>query len=225
MDLINFKLSILDTTQIQEHNFTPNSLTMIGYRNLSNIEDLFNIVVKNNIEGDFVETGVWKGGAAMYMAYLNKYHQLGRKIFACDSYEGLPKDSLFEEDKIVNGNDKKYDYAISLEEVQNNFTKYNLLDDNVCFIKGFFETSLKNAPIEKIAILRLDGDMYTSTISVLEELYDKVSIGGFIIIDDYRWEIAGCGNAINDFRKKRNITAPILSDGCYACCVYWIKEN
>ena len=225
MDLIKFKLSILDTQIICDHNFTSKSLTMIGFKNLTNIEDLFNIVVKNNIEGDFVETGVWKGGASMFMAYLNKYHQLNRKIFACDSYEGLSKDSVFEQDKNVNGNDKQYDYAISLEEVQNNFLKYNLLDDNVYFIKGFFETSLMNAPINKIAILRLDCDMYTSTISVLDELYDKVSIGGFIIIDDYKWKIAGCGNAVDEFRKKRNITSIIRSDGCYDCCVYWIKEN
>lgn len=225
MDLVNFKLSILDAIVISDHNWTPNSLTMIGYKNLTNIENLFNLVVNNNIEGDFVETGVWKGGASMYMAYLNKYYKLNRKIFACDSYEGLPKDSQYKQDEVVNGNFEQYDYAISLEEVQNNFKKYNLLDDNVQFIKGFFETSLKTLHVDKIAILRLDGDMYTSTISVLEELYDKVSIGGFIIVDDYRWEIAGCGSAIDDFRNKRNITSPILSDGCYGYCVYWIKTE
>jgi len=106
-----------------------------------------------------------------------------------------------------------------LEEVRENFKRYDLLDDNVVFIKGFFETSIPSAPIDKLAILRLDGDMYSSTIQVLNALYDKVSTGGYIIVDD--WCLHNCRAAVNDFRKSRNITDEILEiDGIG---VFWRK--
>ena len=119
-------------------------------------------------------------------------------------------------------NNKRFDYAVSLEEVKNNFIKYNLFDDNIIFVNGYFEDTMKDIQINKILMLRLDSDMYTSTIVVLEELYDKVSQNGVIIIDDYHWNIAGCGNAVNDFRGKRNITSKI--NFSYGHCVWWIKE-
>ena len=89
-----------------------------------------------------------------------------------------------------------------------NFESYGLLNDNVIFIKGFFEDSLPKANIGKLAILRLDGDMYSSTIQVLEQLYDNVQIGGYIIIDDYA--LQGCKIAVNDFRQSRKITDEII---------------
>lgn len=73
----------------------------------------------------------------------------------------------------------------SLEEVQENFRRYNLLDDQVQFLKGWFCDTLPTAPIEKLAVLRLDGDLYESIMDGLNALYDKVSPGGFIIVDDY----------------------------------------
>ena len=110
---------------------------------------------------------------------------------------------------------------MGLDEVKNNFKKYNLLDENIKFIKGFFEHSLKNTDIDKLAILRLDGDMYSSTIQVLEYLYNKVSKGGFIIIDDYG-AVKGCKLAVDDFRKKRNIISELKVIDWTGR--YWIKE-
>lgn len=201
---------------------SPNAITMIFIPNLNNLHDLLTYVMENNLDGELVETGVWRGGAVIFMASFNKFYNLNKKIYACDSYEGLPKNSIYEEDAIVNGNDKRFDFAVSLEEVQNNFLKYDVLDENVIFVKGFFEDTMKNINIDKISILRLDGDMYTSTIVVLEELYDKVVPKGVIIIDDYGWDIAGCSNAVDNFRKSRNITSEMHFS--FGCCVWWIKE-
>jgi hypothetical protein len=201
---------------------SPNAITMIHIPNLNNIQDLLMYIMENNIEGDLIETGVWRGGAVILMAAINKFYNLNKKVYACDSYEGLPKNSPHTEDNIVNGNDKRFDYAVSLEEVKNNFIKYDLLDDNIIFVKGFFEDTMKDIKIDKISMLRLDGDMYISTIVVLEALYDKVTQNGVIIIDDYHWDIAGCGNAVDDFREKRNITSKI--NFSYGCCIWWIKE-
>jgi hypothetical protein len=202
--------------------FPKRAHTMIGMKRLTNIEECIKNILKENIEGDFIETGVWRGGATIFMAGLNKYFNLNRKIFVADSFEGLPPpDPKYIEDKDDNLYKIKW-LAIDIEEVQNNFKKYNLLDDNVIFIKGFFENSLKNASINKLALLRLDGDMYSSTIQVLEELYDKVSIGGYIIIDDYGCTAVACKKAVDDFRNKRNITTEIQKIDWHG--VFWKKE-
>ena len=194
--------------------------TMIGEKRLSNIEECFQEIIKKKIPGDLIETGVWRGGACIFMAGINKYYCENRTIYVADSFEGLPPP------------DKKYPadegdihhsincFAVGLDEVKDNFKRYDLLDDNVKFIKGFFEHSLKNTDIKQLALLRLDGDMYSSTIQVLEQLYDKVSSGGYIIIDDYA--LSGCFKAINDFRRERNITSELKVVDWTGR--YWVKE-
>lgn len=190
--------------------------TMIGYKRLTNIKECFESVIKDKIEGDLIETGVWRGGACIFMNAINKAYNEKRTIFVADSFEGLPKpDGTYEADK----DDKHYtkdELAISVERVRQNFKAYGLLDENVFFIKGFFKDTLHKAPIRKLAILRLDGDMYQSTIEALNSLYHKVSIGGYVIIDDYK--LKPCRKAVTDFRKKYNITEVIREidqDGVY----------
>ena len=109
---------------------------------------------------------------------------------------------------------------MSLEEVQANFARYDLLDDQVRFVKGWFKDTLHDAPIEQISVLRLDGDLYESTIQALDGLYAKLSSGGFCIIDDYH-AIAACEKAVTDFRTTHGITEEIHEvDGTG---VFWRK--
>jgi len=157
--------------------------TMIGHKRLDNVQKCFEDVLKNNIPGDLIETGAWRGGTTIFMrAMLRAYGITDRKVWVADSFEGLPRP--------VNSDDgwdlSQVDYLkVSLEQVQSNFEKFGLLDEQVQFIKGWFSDTLPTAPIEKLAILRLDGDMYSSTMDSLKNLYYKVSIGGYIIADDY----------------------------------------
>jgi O-methyltransferase len=88
--------------------------------------------------------------------------------------------------------------------VRDNFARYGLLDDQVVFLKGWFRDTLAAAPIDQLAILRLDGDLYESTIQALSALHDKVSVGGFIIVDDYG-VFPNCRAAIIDFRQSHGI--------------------
>lgn len=88
-------------------------------------------------------------------------------------------------------------------------------------MKGWFNETFKNPPFEKLSLLRLDGDMYASTWDSLIYLYDKVASGGFIIVDDYF--LLPCRNAVNDFRKLKNITEPIIEIDSES--VYWKKGN
>ena len=111
---------------------------------------------------------------------------------------------------------------VSLEIVRENFKKYGLLDDNILFVKGFFEDTLPNLKIGGISLLRMDGDMYGSSIVTLNSLYDKVVPGGFIIVDDYM-VVSGCKSAIDDFRKERSITSTLQPIDNTA--VYWRKDS
>jgi O-methyltransferase len=98
--------------------------------------------------------------------------------------------------------------GVSLEQVRSNFEKYELLDDRVRFLPGWFRDTLPSAPIECISVLRLDGDMYESTMDALENLYPKLSRGGYLIVDDYG-ALANCKAAVTDFRSRYGITEPI----------------
>lgn len=199
------------------------SLTMIGEKRFDNIKYLFDDIIVNNIEGDLIETGVWKGGAVIYMNGINKYYNQNRKIFVADSFEGLPPpDPKYIYDTNANFHNEK-EYSISLDEVKKNFNKFDLLDDNVIFIKGFFKDTLFQYPFNKLSMLRLDGDMYQSTIEALEALYDKVSIGGYIIIDDYGWKKCGCSKAVDYFIEKNNIKVDLIWIDDFG--IYWKKTN
>jgi len=197
--------------------------TMIGRQRLENIQYCFQEVIKNNVPGDFIETGVWRGGATIFMKALLKDAGIeDRNVWVADSFQGLPKPNVekYTEDK-GDLHDTKEELAIPLEVVQNNFRKYNLLDDNVKFLKGWFKDTLPIAPIEKLAIVRLDGDMYESTMDGLVNLYHKLSKGGYIIIDDWG-AVKACKKAVLDFRKENNITDEIKTIDWTG--VYWQKS-
>ena len=104
--------------------------------------------------------------------------------------------------------------------MQENFRRYGLLDDQVRFLRGWFGDMLPTAPISAISVLRLDGDMYVSTMDAPQALYHKVSEGGVVIVDDYH-PIRGCMAAIHEFRAARCITAPIHEIDRIG--VYWLK--
>lgn len=197
--------------------------TMIGSKRLDNIQWCAQEVLKNNIPGDFIETGVWRGGATIFMRAILKAHGvIDRIVWVADSFEGLPKPnpSMYPADF----NDRHHTFTfleVGLEEVKSNFKRYGLLDEQVKFLKGWFCDTLPNAPIEKLALLRLDGDMYESTMEALENLYSKLSIGGYVLIDDFA--LTGCNKAVIDFRKKYGIYDEMKAVDWSG--VYWKKTR
>lgn len=203
-----------------------NSLTMLPWSAIENISRCCEDVIRRKIEGDFVETGVWRGGACIVAKSIFDYWMVNKKVFAADSFEGLPKPDYkkFPDDQ----NDKHYldnSLKVSLEKVKKNFKKFGCLDNRVIFLKGWFKDTMLSASIEKISILRLDGDMYESTIQVLENLYHKLSLGGYCIIDDYYHR--GCQLAVQDFRSLNGITESIIKvdNNPENEVHYWIKEK
>lgn len=183
--------------------------TMIGTARMRNLRILCQRALAEGIPGDLIETGVWRGGACIYMrGILAAYGDATRRVFVADSFRGLPpaNPSQYPADE-GDAHNTYEQLAVSRAEVEENFRRYGLLDDRVVFLEGWFKDTLPTAPIERLSVLRLDGDMYESTIQVLEALYEKVSPGGFVIIDDYI--LKPCAKAVDHFRAASGISAPL----------------
>jgi O-methyltransferase len=185
--------------------------TMIGLRRLDNLQHCITDVLSRGVPGDLIETGVWRGGATIFMrAVLKVYSDTERIVWVADSFQGLPDPDprRYPEDRDrnywVEGGLGPEILAVSLEQVRDNFARYGLLDNQVRFLAGWFQETLPTAPIDRLAILRLDGDMYQSTMDALRYLYPKLSVGGYAIIDDYG-VVPACRAATDDFRAENRI--------------------
>jgi O-methyltransferase len=197
--------------------------TMIGMKRLDHLENCIIQVLDQEIPGDFIETGVWRGGATIFMrAVLKAYDELERIVWVADSFQGLPKPNNNYPIDSYNRLWTENCLAISLDEVKENFRKYDLLDQYVKFLPGWFKDTLPQANIEKLSLLRLDGDMYESTMISLHYLYPKLSVGGYVIIDDYG-ALDSCKTAVEDFRKRNDITEEIQQVD--ESCVFWKRNH
>jgi cephalosporin hydroxylase len=196
--------------------------TMIGLKRLDNLQFCIETVIRAGVPGDLIETGVWRGGSCIFMrSILMAYGVTDRRVFVADSFRGLPKPD--KEKFPQDSPDKLFTVsylAVSRTDVERNFAKYGLLDKQVVFLEGWFKDTLPTAPIEKLSVMRLDGDMYQSTMDVLNNLYPKLSVGGFCIVDDYG--LTGCRLAIDDFRRQHGINAPLQNVDWTGA--FWRKE-
>jgi O-methyltransferase len=202
------------------HDWPCFGYAMTGQRRLENLQECMEEVLINQVPGDFIETGVWRGGTTIFMRALLKLHGVtDRTVWVADSFEGLPVPA-----SLTDGPDLSHSehLAVSLEQVKANFARFGLLDEQVRFLKGWFRDTLPGAPIERLAILRLDGDLYSSTMDALSALYHRVSHGGFVIVDDYH-AVPACRRAVTDFLEKHQIDANIQTIDWTG--VYWKVEE
>lgn len=186
-------------------NYLEISHTMIGRKRLENIQYCMETVLEDNIPGDMIETGIWRGGAIVLMrGILAAYEINDRVIWGADSFAGVPAPTL-EEDQQLDISERVFPFlTVKLDQVEALIAKYDLLDDKIRFLKGWFKDTLPEAPIDRLSVLRLDGDLYESTMDALNPLYAKVSPGGFIIVDDY-FSCPPCQKAVDTFRAMHGI--------------------
>lgn len=194
--------------------------TMLSWQRLSNAYELARQVEKDNLKGAFIECGVWKGGCAAVMAFVAEKFNGKRKIWLFDSFEGLPEpteeDGKMAEDyaqKKSGGKLETIDKCVGpMEDVKKLFFEILRINpENVVIEKGWFQDTLPSAKnkIGAISVLRLDGDWYESTKCCLENLYDNVVRGGYVIIDDYGyWE--GARRAVDEFFEERKISPALI---------------
>ncbi len=198
--------------------------TMIGMARLENLQSCVVDVLQRGIPGDIIETGVWRGGACIFSrAILRAYGCTDKTVWVADSFEGLPKpDGRYPQD----ANDRHWRRSevlgVPLEVVKANFERYGMLDAQVRFLKGWFHRTLPTAPIQRLSVMRLDGDMYASTMDALVHLYPKLSPGGFVIVDDYG-AVAACRSAVEDYRHQQSIMEPLQKIDWTG--VFWRKNE
>lgn len=192
-------------------------ITLLSRAQLDLVEQSVLSVAQRGVPGDFIEAGVWRGGVIILMRALMKAHGIsGRRVFAADSFVGIPMNTRALNDPVDKWRDR---WIASLEEVQQNIARFGLLDDKVTFVPGFFAETLKRLADQTFAVMRLDSDSYDSVEESLVYLYPLLSRGGIIIIDD--WHLVGCQQAVLNYRSRHGVTAELkVHDGN----AYWTKD-
>lgn len=193
--------------------------TMIGIIRMNNIRDCLEQIIKEQIPGDVIECGVWRGGACIWMkAILETFHE-ERDVYVADSFNGFPEPTM------VCDKEAWYLHApelkVSRKTVEENFQKYDLLDARVKFVEGFFSATLPTLK-GPFALIRADGDLFASTTDILENLYTKLSVGGYMIIDDYNGMMS-CRDAVDKYRETHHIIEPLIAVDHTAA--YWQKQR
>lgn len=196
------------------------SFSMLGRRRLDNFQQVILRVHEDGVDGDIMETGVWKGGASLFAAgvLFTLQEPRMRNVYMCDTFSGIPKPPV-NYGKVLSQQDqtafnKELGFENSPEEVLDRAKRLMLPTSNLHLVQGKFAESLpkllEQNPGIKLSVLRLDGDTYFSTMDVLNNMYASVVDGGFIIVDDFpSWK--GCVDAILDYRRQHNITDPIVT--------------
>jgi Macrocin-O-methyltransferase (TylF) len=214
---------------------------MIGLYRLDNLQSLAKKVIEGGMEGDFLEAGVWRGGATIFMrGILKTYLVKDRLVWVADSFCGFPRpDKLSPQSGtspeietlkaplLAGDPDWKSVFetlrtGTSLNDVKGNFERYGLLDEQVGFLPDFFGDTLPSSPVKKLAILRADGDLYDSTYQILDNLYPRVSVGGYVIIDDYHTP-GECRQAVHDYLAAVGETIEL--ENIDADAVFWQRRE
>ena len=211
-----------EQTRAQGRDWPQYAQTMVGSRRLDNVRHCVETVLRDGIPGDFIETGVWRGGTVIFMRGILKAYgdPPGHQVVVADSFQGLPvadSDQYPEDAPFVHNPDTETAaragalapslLAIPQTDVRRNFELYGLLDERVEFLEGWFKDTLPTVRDRAWSVIRLDGDFYESTMDGLVNLYPKLAVGGFLIIDDY--SIPACKQAVADYRNEHGIDDPI----------------
>lgn len=178
-------------------------------------------VFEEGIPGNFVECGVWRGGTSFFMAdLLRKSHLADRRVWLFDSFEGLPAPQDIDgPGALAYAQDKES--PTYFDNCSANFDDVKAAAEQLGvstyteLVKGWFNETLPvyRERVGKIAILRIDADWYSGVTCCLENLYELVSPGGFVIFDDYdAWD--GCALAVHEFLASHKLPHRIMRDGC-----------
>jgi O-methyltransferase len=195
-------------------------LTMVGLNRLDDLQSCVESIVRDGVDGDLIEAGVWRGGASILMrATLDALGAEGRTVWVADSFQGFPMPDEEHRDDDELG---VFDFlAVPLEEVRANFARFGC-ERGVSFAAGFFEEQLPSLSDRRWSMVRLDGDTYETTLLALRTLYGGLSIGGYLIVDDYG-ALEECRRAVDEFRGEQGISEPL--EEVDWTCVRWRRES
>jgi O-methyltransferase len=191
----------------------PPAHTLSDQVEMGSLRQCIETVLRERIPGDFIEAGVYRGGQVVFMRGVLAAHGVrDRRVFVADSFQGLPPRDLGRDPDdafalaVLDGIGR---FSVSLQDVQATFARYGLLDEQVVFLEGWFSETLPSAPIESLALMSVDANFYESTWDAFNHLYPRLVSGGFAIIEDYGLPVIGCRRAVDEFRARHGIEAPI----------------
>ncbi len=216
------RIPVDQRNRMEGRDWPPLALTMIGMERLNNVQACMEDALAKDVPGDLIEAGTWRGGAGIFMrAILKAYGVTNRSLWIADSFEGLPTPDpkQFPADEFY-VDDVPTFLAVGLEQVKQGFKRFGLLDDQVHFAKGWFKDTLPSLADKRWAVVRIDADMYESTMQALEMLYPNLSVGGYVIVDDYGG-LDSCRDAVDHYRKRNAIIEEVRKVDWTA--VYWQK--
>jgi O-methyltransferase len=191
-------------------------LTMVGLNRLDDLQSCVEAAVREDVEGDLIEAGAWRGGASILMrATLDSLGADDRTVWVADSFQGFPVPDDREHLNVV------HFLAVPLEEVKANFARFGI-ERGVRFVPGFFEDTMPGLSEGHWSIVRLDGDTYEATWLTLQSLYPGLSVGGYLIVDDYG-ALEECRRAVDEFRSHHGLTEPL--EKVDWTCVRWRRES
>lgn len=202
----------------------PWSKTMVGAVRLDNVEACMRNAIEAGVPGDVIEAGIWRGGTTIFMrGVLRAYGVTDRKVYVADSFAGVPPPNpqTYPADDGMSLH-RWPGLAVSLEEVRDNFRRYDLLDDQVVFVEGWFSDTLPALGRHAWSVVRIDGDLYESTMDALLNLYPGLSRGGWVIVDDYH-DVPACEEAVTDYRQRHGISEPLIRIDWTGVC--WQKQR
>ena len=204
--------------------YSVKGLTMQRPEELARLRSLIESLVDAGVCGDVYETGTWRAGTAIYMAAVFRAYESLQTVPKCpprrfwyfDSFEGFKPSDDKKLDKYL----ASKNYVAPLEVVRESFASFGLNDDNIHLVKGYFEDTMRNlVHVEPIALLRLDGDLYSSTKVVMDKLYPFVVVKGWVVVDDYDWHPKQtsqgtklCKEAIDEYREEFGIVSPLVTE-------------
>jgi hypothetical protein len=199
-------------------NYSEFSYTLVGRKRMDSLQRCVEDILARQVPGDLLEAGVWRGGCCILMrAVLAAHDCRDRKVWLADSFAGLPPSKQAEDQDYAMDSSRLPVLAVSEIEVRQNFERFGLLDEQVKFLPGWFDETLPGADTGPLSLLRVDCDLYASTMTVLEALYSRVSAGGWVIIDDYGI-LPPCKQAVDTFRASGGIENPMESIDEHAIC-------
>lgn len=213
--------AVVDRLDLRNH--TEFAQTMIGRARLDHLHHCVETVLAENVRGDLFEAGVWRGGACVLMAAVLAAHGVtDRTVWAADSFRGVPPPTLAEDEGLDLSASVLPVLSVDEASVRELFDRYQLLSDQVRFVSGWFSESLPRCPVRELAVLRIDGDLFESTRDVLENLYPKLSPGGYVIVDDYAI-LEPCRRAVMEFRHMHGMGETLHRIDGHA--VYWRRAH
>ncbi|MBK8256290.1 MAG: class I SAM-dependent methyltransferase [Polyangiaceae bacterium] len=215
---------VTDEDREEGRGWPAHAETMMGLRRMEFLQDRLVEMVSTGVEGDFFEAGCWRGGGVIFMlAVLQAMGDTHRTVWAADSFAGYPPPTQNSHDVDRHLYERSSYFRVDRSVLESNVRRYGLYNDQLRILEGWFGESIPKAEIHRVSLLRIDVDGYEGVRDALQLVYPKLSVGGYVLIEDLRQP--GAKRAVEELFNKvpKEEVLPIAQRT--PCAVYWKKTH